>query len=113
MNFTTITAAQRTAADIEQITADTISFVEARLNQLHSLSSDPDVLAVFGTNAVSALTMYSAFLQALSAVKPDHSAPTFDPEIFQPQPDGSVVYAAPPTQTTPPIPDEPITLDLI
>ncbi len=107
MNFTTITTSQKTAADIEQITASTISYVEARLKQLHSLASDPEVLAVFGTNAVAALSMYSAFLQALSAVKPDHSAPAIDTQVYQPQPDGSVIYVAPPVVITTTAPVEP------
>lgn len=104
MNFTSITSAQKTAADIEQITSETISFVEARLKQLYSLSSNPEVLSVFGENAVPALGMYSAFLQALSVVKPDHSAPDFDLQVFQPQPDGSVIYVPPAVIATTPEP---------
>jgi len=90
--YTSITPAFRAAAEIEQITADTISFVEARLKQLHELAADPAVLEVFGKNAVSALSDYLAFLQALSVVKPDHTAPIFDISIYQPQEDGSVKY---------------------
>ena len=93
--FTSITPAFRAAAEIEQITADTISFVEARLKQLHTLSSDPDVLAVFGTNATAALTAYSVFFDAMSVIRPDHSIPKFDPDVFQPQSDGSVKFVVP------------------
>jgi hypothetical protein len=93
--YTSITPAFRAAAEIEQVTADTISFVEARLKQLYELAADPAVLEVFGKNAVSALSAYLAFLQALSVVKPDHTAPAFNLAIFQPQPDGSVKYIAP------------------
>jgi hypothetical protein len=93
--YTSITPAFRAAAEIEQITADTISFVEARLKQLHELAADPAVLEVFGKNATTALTAYSAFLQALSVAKPNHNAPSFDLTVFQPQPDGSVKYIAP------------------
>jgi|GEM_PF-3451965 len=93
--YTSITPAFRAAAEIEQVTGDTISFVEARLKNLYELAADPAVLEVFGTNAVAALTAYSAFLQALTVVKPNHTAPAFDLAIFQPQPDGSVVYVAP------------------
>lgn len=93
--FTSLTPAFRAAAEIEQTTADTISFVEARLKHLHSLAVDPEVLAIFGKNAVSALTAYSVFLDALTVVKPDHTAPKFDLEVFQPQPDGSIKYVSP------------------
>jgi hypothetical protein len=93
--YTSITPAFRAAAEIEQITADTISFVEARLKNLYELAADPAVLDVFGKNAVTALTAYSAFHSALSVAKPDHTAPAFNLAIFQPQPDGSVKYIAP------------------
>jgi hypothetical protein len=93
--YTSITPAFRAAAEIEQITADTISFVEARLKNLYELAADPEVLEVFGKNAVTALTAYSAFLQALTVVKPNHNAPSFDLTVFQPQPDGSVLFVAP------------------
>jgi len=93
--YTSITPAFRAAAEIEQITADTISFVEARLKQLYELAANPAVLAVFGTNATTALTAYSAFHAALSVAKPAHTAPAFDLAIYQPQPDGSVKYTAP------------------
>lgn len=95
MNLTTITQAQRTAAEVEQITGETIAFVEFQLKRLHAMASDQSVLDVFGTNAASALGAYSAFHAALSAVKPDHSAPAPDTTIFQPQSDGRVIYVAP------------------
>lgn len=93
--YTSITPAIRAAAEIEQVTSDTVSFVEARLKHLHQLASNPAVLESFGTNAVAALTAYSAFLAALSVVKPSHTAPSFDLAIYQPQPDGSVIYVSP------------------
>lgn len=93
--YTSLTPALRAAAEIEQTTADTISFVEARLKYLHELAADQSVLDVFGKNAVAALGAYSAFFHALSFVKPDHSVPTFDPLVYQPQEDGSVLYVSP------------------
>lgn len=99
--FTSITPAFKAAAEIEQLTADTISFVEARLNQLHDLANDPAVLAVFGTNATTALTAYSAFLTALTVVKPNHNAPSFDLTVFQPQADGSILFVEPQTELAP------------
>jgi hypothetical protein len=104
--YTSITPAFRAAAEIEQITADTISFVEARLKQLHELAADPAVLDVFGKNAVAALTAYRAFHSALTVAKFDHTAPAFDISIYQPQPDGSVKYIAPTVELDQPA-DEP------
>lgn len=95
MNLTTITQAQRTAADIEQITAETAAFVEFQLQRLHTMASDQAVLDVFGTNAVGAISAYSAFYAALNAVEPDHNAPAPDTTVFQPQSDGSVIYVVP------------------
>jgi len=95
MILTSITSAQRAANEIEQITSDTISFVEAKLKYLYELSANPSVLEVFGTHAVEALTAYSAFVQALTVVKPEHTVPSFDLNVYQPQADGSVVYVAP------------------
>lgn len=95
MNLTTITSAQRTAAEIEQLTGETIDFVETQLRRIHSMASNSSVMEVFGTNAVLALGAYTAFHAALNAVKPGHAAPAPDTTIFQPQPDGSVIYVAP------------------
>ncbi len=95
MNLTTITQAQRTAAGIEQITGETTDFLEFQLKRLHAMASDQSVLDVFGTNAVAAISAYSAFHAALNAVKPDHNAPAPDTTVFQPQSDGSVIYVAP------------------
>lgn len=95
MILTSITSAQRNAREIEQITSDTISFVEAKLKQLYELSTKPAVLDVFGTHAVDALTAYTAFVQALTVVKPNHTVPSFDLNVYQPQADGSVTYIAP------------------
>jgi hypothetical protein len=93
--YTSITPAFRAAAEIEKITGDTISFVEARLKQLYELAADPAVLDVFGKNAVAALTAYRAFHSALTVANFEHTAPAFDISIYQPQPDGSVKYIAP------------------
>jgi hypothetical protein len=93
--YTTITPAQRSAAEIEQLTIDTLSFIEARLIQLHKLATDSAVFEVFGTHAVGALGAYATLLDALSTVNPYHKAPAFDLRIYQPQDDGSVLYVAP------------------
>lgn len=107
MNLTTITTAQRIAAEIEQVTAETLSFVEAQLKRLYALANTPgeqsNILAVFGTNGIEALTAYSAFKAALDAAKPGNTAEAVNLDVFQPQSDGSVIYVAPP----PPLDPEP------
>ena len=95
MNLTTITQAQRTAAEIELITGETAAYLEFQLKRLHAMASDQSVLDVFGTNAAGAIAAYSAFHAALNSVNPDHSAPAPDTTVFLPQPDGTVIYVAP------------------
>jgi hypothetical protein len=114
MNLTTATPAQRTAAEIERITQETTSHLEFQLKRLHAMASDQIVLDAFGTNAVAAISAYSAFHAALTAVNPENTAPVPDTTVFQPQPDGSVVYVAaePDEPVTEPEPDESATEEL-
>lgn len=105
MKLITITNAQRIAAEIEQVTAETLLFVEAQLKRLYALANTPgeqaNILAVFGTNGITALTAYSAFKTALDAAKPGNTAESVNTDVFQPQPDGSVIYVAPPPTPEP------------
>ena len=98
MNLTTTTAAQRIASEIEQVTLETIRFCEAQINRIFRLANTEGeqaaIFAAFGTNGVAALQSYAAFQAALVAVGGHAPLPSL--EVFQPQPDGSVVYVAPP-----------------
>lgn len=115
MNLVTITTAQRIAAEIEQVTAETLSFVEAQLKRLYALANTPgeqaNILAAFGANGISALGAYASFKSALDSAKPGNTAEAVNLDVFQPQDDGSVIYVAPPQPepiTEPePIEDEP------
>jgi hypothetical protein len=106
MNLTTITPAQRIAGEIEQITSETIRFCESQINRIFSLANTEGqqsaIFAAFGTNGVAALQAYAAFQAALVAV--GGNAPLSSLEVFQPQPDGSVVYVAPPAPEPAPQP---------
>lgn len=98
MNLTTTTNAQRIAREIEGITSETISFVSSQLNRIYQLANTQGeqaaIFEAFGTNGTAALQAYVVFQTALNAV--GSSAPTPDQSAFQPQPDGSVLYVAPP-----------------
>lgn len=104
MNLTTTTPGQRIAGEIEQITAETISFVQAQLNRVYQLANtegqQAEIFAAFGTNGVKALQSYAAFQSALVAVGGD--APLPNTEVFVPQADGSVVYVVPVAIEEPP-----------
>jgi hypothetical protein len=54
------------------------------------------IMDVFGTNAVNALTVYSTFHAALSALGQADGLAAPDLTVFTPQPDGKVVYVSPP-----------------
>lgn len=112
MNLVTITTAQRIAAEIEQVTAETLSFVESQLKRLYALANTPgeqaNILAVFGTNGIEALGAYSSFKSALDNAKPGNTAESVNTDVFQPQPDGSVIYVAPPPPPEPDPQPEPV-----
>ena len=98
MNLTTTTQAQRIAGEIEQVTSETIRFCEAQVNRIFRLANTEGeqaaIFQAFGTNGVAALQSYAVFQSALVAVGGNAPLPSL--EVFQPQPDGSVVYIAPP-----------------
>jgi hypothetical protein len=101
MNMKLITAAKSETAshEMQQIIAELIPYVEAQLRRLHQLVNTPGheqaIMDRFGENGVKALTAYAAFQSALSVVKPDHSAPEPNMDVFVPQKDGYVLYQAP------------------
>jgi hypothetical protein len=88
MNLTTTTPAQRIAAEIEGITAETIRFVQAQLARIYALANTPGeqaaIMQAFGANGTAALSAVGV------------PAPIPDLSVFQLQPDGTVLYVAPP-----------------
>lgn len=101
MNLSNITPGQRIAAEIERIAVETTKHVELQLSRIHQLVNTPgqqaNILEAFGTNALAAFQSYEAFRQAMLIAAPDRAIPAPDMMVFQPQADGSVIYA-PPTE---------------
>jgi len=52
------------------------------------------IMDVFGTGATAALTKYGTLHAAISALNPATSVPVPDLTVFQPQPDGTVLFVA-------------------
>jgi hypothetical protein len=106
MNLTTIPTGVRIAGEIDKITSETIRFCEYQINRIYKLANTEGqqaaIFAAFGTNGVAALQAYAAFQAALVAVGGNAPLPSL--EVFQPQPDGSVVYVAPPAPEPAPQP---------
>jgi hypothetical protein len=95
------------AAEIDGINRSLTAFIRNQLERSYALvMTDPQaVLDALGTNAVAALTRYATLYSALSTLGEANGviAPNFD--IFQPQPDGSVLYVAPPEPEPTPDPE--------
>lgn len=100
MNLIPTTPARALATQIEAASQELARHVASQLTRIFELANTPGeqqaIMDVFGSNAVSALTAYTSFHEALGAALPGHSAPDPDLTVFQPQPDGTVVFVAPP-----------------
>jgi len=103
--------AEKLANEIDSINTEAISFLKSMMSNAYAKANTAGeqqaIMDVFGANAVNALTVYSTFYAALSALGQAANLPAADLSIFQPQPDGSVTYVAPPEpEPTPePTPD--------
>jgi hypothetical protein len=95
------TNAQRIAAQIDSINGESISFLRAQMQRAYSLANTAGeqqaILDVFGENATQAIGIYATLRTALNTLGQAEGLPDADFSIFQPQPDGSVLYVAPPT----------------
>lgn len=95
----TKTNAQRIAEDIDAAQQELLNHVEAMLSTIYSkvntAGEQQAILDAFGANAASAITAYVAMYQAVAAINPATSVPVPDLAMFQPQPDGSVIYSQP------------------
>lgn len=109
MNLIPKTTAQLVAERIDAIQSELLRHVESQLAQIYSLVNTPDeqqaILDCFASPA-KAVMDYAAMQAAVAAINPATSAPVPDQAVFQIQPDGSVLYVAPPVP-------EPIVTDLI
>ena len=107
MNYLTKTQAQEKAERIAARAKELANHVESTLKAMFGAitqDSDPQViLDVFGPNAAKVLADYAAMQQAVASINPDTSVLAPDPAMFAANPDGTVVYTAPPE---PEIPEE-------
>ena len=105
----TKTNAQRIAEEIDASQQELLNHVEAMLSTIYAkvntASEQQSILDAFGANAASAISAYVAMFQAVAAINPATSVPVPDLAIVQPQPDGSVLYVAPPTPEPTPEPE--------
>jgi hypothetical protein len=92
--------AEKLANEIDAINTEAISFIKAMMSnafaKANTAGEQQAIMDVFGTNAVNALTVYSTFYSAISALGQDDGLAAPDFNIFQPQPDGTVIFVAPP-----------------
>ena len=92
--------AEKLANEIDSINTESISFLKSMMSNAYAKANTAGeqqaVMDVFGSNAVNALTVYSTFYAALSTLGEAAGLAVPDLTIFQPQPDGSVLFVAPP-----------------
>ena len=92
--------AEKLANEIDQINTEAINFLKSMMSnafaKANTAGEQQAIMDVFGTNAVNALTVYSTFHAALAALGQADGLPAADLTVFVPQPDGSVLYVAPP-----------------
>jgi hypothetical protein len=94
----------KTAATIAEIIASVPAFVVSQMARAYALVNTPDqqqtildAMPDFGITPTQALTLYATMKGALSSIGLAANLPEADLTIFVPQPDGSVLYVAPPT----------------
>lgn len=91
------TEAEKAAQKIDAINEELFSYVRARMAEAHALANTPGqeqaIMDVFGTNAAAALNVYAVMKAALDEVGQGQGLGAVDTVVFQPQEDGSVVFA--------------------
>jgi hypothetical protein len=107
MNYITKNPAQEKAERIAARAKELANHTESVLRALHSeivKDADPQaIINVFGQAAAQVLADYSALQSAVAAINSATTVPAPDPAMFAANPDGTVVYTAPPD---PEIPEE-------
>jgi len=92
--------AENLANEIDSINTEAISFIKSMMSnafaKANTTGEQQAIMDVFSTNAVNALTVYSTFYAALSALGQADGLTAPDLTLFTPQPDGTVNYVAPP-----------------
>ena len=92
--------AEKLANEIDSINTEAISFIKSMMSNAFAKANTEGeqqaIMNVFSTNAVNALTVYSTFHAALSALGQADGLVAPDYAVFTPQADGKVVFVAPP-----------------
>lgn len=95
------------ALEIQQLLVELRDFSVSHLNRIFALANTSEmeqaILNRIGTQAGPALAAYQAMQGAVNLVAPG-KVPAADPAVFVAQPDGTVLYVAPPEA---PVPDAP------
>ena len=101
--------AEKLANEIDSINTEAIGFIKSMMQnafaKANTTGEQQAIMDVFGTNAVNALTVYSTFHAALSALGQADGLAAPDYAVFTPQPDGKVVFVAPPVIEPEPEPE--------
>lgn len=104
-----ITTAAEIAAELNSIERQTIGFLKSMASRSFALINTPGhqqaVLDFMGDKAIRAVTVYSAVYGALDQVGEADGLDAPDLNVFQPQPDGTVIFVAPPVIEEPPAPE--------
>jgi len=92
--------AEKLANEIDSINTEAISFIKSMMSnafaKANTAGEQQAIMDVFGTNAVNALTVYSTFHAALSALGQAEGLDVPNLAVFTPQSDGKVIFVAPP-----------------
>lgn len=104
-----ITTSAEIAAELNSIEKQTVSFLKTMASRSFALVNTPGqeqaVLDAMGSNAIRAVTVYSAVYQALTDVGEADGLDAPDLSVFQPQQDGTVLFVAPPPPVVEPEPE--------
>ena len=105
-NLINKTTAQIKAEKIDALQSELQSHVESILSLIYAeANTDGEqqaILDVFGAGATAALTKYGTLHAAISELNPATSVPVPDLTVFQPQPDGTVLFVAVPEEAPEP-----------
>ena len=106
-----MTTPHTTAATIAEIISSVPNFVVSQMSRAYELVNTPDqqqaildAMPDFGVTPAQALTLYATMQTALASIGLAGNLPAAD-LTFQPQPDGSVLYVAPPEPEPNPEPE--------
>jgi hypothetical protein len=96
MKLIQITPAQQLAQQLDSLQTHTITQIEQALHNSYKLftteGQEQAILDVLGTNAVKGMEIYVGLYTALTALKPDHTAPAPPLDKFVANADGTITF---------------------